>query len=136
MTMSRAGLRYFALVFGAGFVLGAIRVPLVVPRLGERLAELIEMPFLLAAIVVAARHVVGRFAAPPSRTTLLGLGFIALGLLIAAEVALAVVLARQSLRQYIASRDPVSFGVYLAMLLLFALMPYILGRRRVDREGS
>lgn len=39
----KAGLAYFALVFGAGFVLGSIRVPLLVPRLGERAAELIEV---------------------------------------------------------------------------------------------
>lgn len=39
----RAGLAYCGLVFGAGFVLGAVRVPFVVPRLGERVAELVEM---------------------------------------------------------------------------------------------
>ena len=42
----KAGIAYFALVFGAGFVLGMIRVPFLVPRLGERVAELVEMPFM------------------------------------------------------------------------------------------
>lgn len=36
----KAGLAYFALVFGTGFVLGAVRVTLLVPRFGERIAEL------------------------------------------------------------------------------------------------
>ena len=31
-----------ALVFAAGFLLGSIRVPFLVPRLGERDAELLE----------------------------------------------------------------------------------------------
>ena len=51
----KAGMTYFALVFGAGFLLGSIRVPFLVPRLGERAAELIEMPFMFVAIVVSAR---------------------------------------------------------------------------------
>ena len=34
---------YFALVMGAGFVLDMIRVPFLVPRLGERHAELLAM---------------------------------------------------------------------------------------------
>lgn len=38
-----ASLAYFRLAFGAGFVLGALRIPFVVPRLGERLARLVEM---------------------------------------------------------------------------------------------
>jgi hypothetical protein len=37
----RAGLVYFAFVLGAGFVLGVVRVPFLVPRIGERWAELV-----------------------------------------------------------------------------------------------
>ena len=36
-----AAAAYFILVFGAGFVLGSIRLPFLVPRLGERTAELL-----------------------------------------------------------------------------------------------
>lgn len=124
----KAGLAYFALVFGAGFVLGALRVSLVVPRFGERIAELAEMPLMFAVVVFAARFVMRRFAVPLSIPARLGTGLLALSLLLAAELLLAVVLQERSLADYIASRDPVSGSVYLAMLALFALMPVLVAR--------
>jgi len=126
----KAGLAYFALVFGAGFVLGALRVTLLVPRFGERIAELSEMPLMFAVIVIAARFVMRRFAGHFSIVARLGTGFLALGLLLAAELLLAVVLQDRSLADYVASRDSVSGSVYLAMLVLFALMPAVMGQTR------
>ena len=124
----KAGIAYFALVFGAGFVLGALRVSFLVPRFGERIAELAEMPLMFAVIVFAARIVTRRFAVPLSIPARLGTGLLALGLLLAAELLLAVVLQERSLADYVASRDPVSGSVYLAMLALFALMPALVAR--------
>jgi len=121
---------YFALVLGTGFLLGMVRVPLLVPRLGERYAELLEMPFMFVAIVLAARFVVRRFALPASLSLRLQVGFLALALSVLAELLLAAALQGRSVAQYIASRDPVSGSVYLGMLLLFALMPFILARLR------
>lgn len=124
----KAGITYFALVLGAGFALGMIRVPFLVPRLGERVAELIEMPFMFVAIVVSARFIIRRFSLPANVLARLGAGFLALGLLVAAEVLLAVALQDRTLGEYVASRDPVSGIVYLAMLALFAVMPLVLAR--------
>ena len=124
---------YFALVLGTGFLLGTIRVPLLVPRLGERYAELLEMPFMFVAIVLAARYVVRRFALPASLSLRLQVGFLALALSVVAELLLAAALQGRSVAQYIASRDPVSGSVYLGTLLLFALMPAILARLREGR---
>ena len=120
----KAGLAYFALVFGAGFVLGALRVSILVPRFGERISELIEMPLMFAVIVIVARFVMRRFAVPFSIVARLGTGLLALVLLLAAELVLAVILQERSLADYVASRDPISGSVYLAMLVLFALMPF------------
>lgn len=127
MTVLAAGLRYFALVFGAGFVLGALRVTLVVPWLGVRYAELAEMPLMFVVIVVAAAHVVRRHRLASSGTRLAA-GLCALLLLVGAELALAVALAGRSLSDYIASRDPVAGSVYVVLLIVFALMPALLRR--------
>lgn len=126
----KAALRYFAIVLGAGFVLGMVRVPFLVPRLGERTAELLEMPVMLAVIVLGARHVVRRFDLPARASPRLQVGFLALALSVAAELALAALMQAQSVVEYIAGRDPVSGSVYLLMLLVFALMPALLGRVR------
>lgn len=128
MRTIKAGLAYFALVFGAGFMLGVLRVSLLVPRFGERMAELGEMPLMLVVILVSARFVIQRFCVSRAVAPRLGMGLVALGLLLFAEVLLAVILQQRALADYIASRDPVSGSVYLVMLVLFALMPMLVGR--------
>jgi hypothetical protein len=119
----QAGLVYFAMVLGAGFVLGTIRVPFLVPRFGERWAELAEMPIMATVIYLAAGFVLRRFpeVASPSRSMLAGI--LALALSVAAELALATVLQDRSITEFIASRDKVSGSVYVALLLVFAAMP-------------
>jgi hypothetical protein len=128
MRILKPAVRYFALVLATGFALGCIRVPLLVPRLGERYAELLEMPFMFVTIVLAARHIVRHFDLPVNPAVRLRVGFAALAMAVLAELLLAVALEGASITQYIASRDPVSGAVYLGMLLLFALMPVILAR--------
>ena len=130
----KAGVAYFAIVLGAGFVMGSVRVPFLVPRLGERVAELIEMPLMFVVILLGARFVVRKYALPTRTPVRLGAGLLALGLSLAAEVLLAAVLQDRSVVDYIASRDPVSGSVYLAMLVLFALMPLILARAEAIRR--
>ena len=119
----RAGLVYFALVLGTGFVLGVARVPFLVPRIGERWAELAEMPIMAAAIYFAAGYILRRFPEVHLRGRSLVVGFLALALAICAELGLAVALQSQTLAEYIGSRDRVSGSVYLLMLVVFALMP-------------
>jgi hypothetical protein len=131
----RAGLAYFALVFGAGFMLGSVRVPFLVPHLGERIAELIETPFMFVVVLLSALFIARRFALSAATSARLTVGLLALRLLLAAEVLLAVAIQDRSLGEYIASRDPVSGTVYLAMLVLFALMPLIIARAKLARTA-
>lgn len=124
-----AGTAYFALAFAAGFVLGTIRVLALVPRVGERAAELIEAPLMLAVVVAAARFVVRRFVpdAPPAAR--LAVGALGVALLLAVEFTVVLALRNLTLAEYAASRDPVAGAVYVALLAAFAAMPVLVGRR-------
>ena len=117
-------------------MLGSVRVPFLVPRLGERIAELIETPFMFVVVLVSAMFIARRFALPAATSARLTVGFLALGLLLASEVLLAVAIQDRSLGEYIASRDPVSGTVYVAMLVLFALMPLIIARAQLARQRN
>ena len=128
METLKAGALYFALVFGAGFVLGPIRILWLVPRFGTRTAELMETPLMLAVVIVAARWVVRRVAAPSTSSKRLGVGILALGLLLVAEFTLVLWLRSMTFREYLASRDPISGAVYIVMLGLFAIMPLLVAR--------
>ncbi len=128
MGLLRAAATYFALVFGTGFVLGAVRVPLLVPRLGERLAELLEMPWMALAMVLAARLVVRRQLPGRGPLTRAAAGALALAFMVAAELAVGLLLRQLPLQDILIGRDPVSGAVYLALLLLYALLPLLLGR--------
>jgi hypothetical protein len=129
MQVLKAGAVYFALVFGAGFVLGTIRVLWVVPRFGERTAELMEMPLMLAVTIFAARWTVRRLAVPPVPWRRLGTGLVALGMLLAAEFTMVLRVRGLTISEYLASQDPVSGTVFAIMLGVFAVMPLFVGRR-------
>jgi hypothetical protein len=124
----KAGVAYFALVFAAGFALGAVRVPLIAPRIGERAAELLETPFMLAVIVLSARWIVRRFSLAPAPAVRLGTGLLALALMLAAEFGFVLRLRGMTIVGYLASRDPVSGTVYYASLGMLAVMPLIVRR--------
>ena len=129
MKSLKAGVLYFALVFGAGFVLGPIRILWVVPRFGTRMAELMETPIMFAVTIFAARWVLRRLAVPSKPSGRLGMGCIALGFLLVAEFTLVLWLRGLSIREYLATRDPVSGTVYYVMLGVFAIMPLLVSRR-------
>jgi hypothetical protein len=109
-------------------VLGPIRVLWVVPCLGTRMAELMEAPIMFVVTIVAARWVVRRLALPSAPTSRLGMGCVALGLLLVTEFT--VVLRRRglSMSEYLASRDPMSGTVYYALLGVLAIMPLLVAR--------
>lgn len=113
-------------MFGAGFVLGIGRVLTLVPLLGVRTAELLEMPLMLIVVVIAARWIVRHRLDAYRLSPALSAGFLALGIMLFAELAVGMWLRGLSATEVFFDRDPVSDSAYYASLLLFAVMPTIL----------
>jgi hypothetical protein len=125
---------YFAIVFGAGFVFGTVRVMWLVPTVGVRVAELTELPLMLAVVFFAARSVNRRFLAERDQPSRLIVGVTALVLLLIAELILAVMFLDLTPKAAFLGRDPVSGTGYYLSLCAFAFMPWFLGR--VGRRGE
>ena len=129
MHVLKAGVLYFALVFGAGVVLGPVRILWIVPRFSTRMAELMETPIMLVVIIASARWIVRRLAVSSTTSSRLGMSCVAFILLLVAEFTVVLWLGSMSMSEYFASRDPVSGTVYYATLAVFAAMPLFAGRR-------
>ena len=125
----RAAVLYFAIVFAAGFVLGTIRLLFVIPLVGVRAAELIEMPVMIAISFLTASWLIAKLKIPFAIGARLAIGLVALALLLFAEVILIVWLQHQGLVENIKNRDPISGIAYSISLLLFAAFPLIVRRR-------
>lgn len=119
-----AALIYFALVFSAGFLLGVVRVLALEPRVGERVAELAEMPIMLVVSWISAGLIVRKYRASLNDARAAVVGLMALLLLVLAEATL-VVARGLDFYDYVAARDPVSGTAYLIALVIFGAMPWI-----------
>ena len=119
---------YFAIVFGIGFLLGTLRVIVLVPVFEERYAELTELPLMLIAIYFSARFLLRKLPIL-NNIGYLYAGIFALLLLLIFEFTVVLGLRDVSLQDYFSSRDPVSGMAYAFSLLIYMLMPYILARR-------
>ena len=126
MNTLEAGVLYFALVFGAGFALGTIRTLWLVPRVGARKAELLEMPIMLVVTILSARWVVRHLAVPNTSSARLGMGSLALLLMLMAEFGFVLRLRKLTLREYFAGRDPVAGTAYYVMLIILAALPLVI----------
>ncbi len=62
----KPGVVYFVIVFSIAFIFGIISTLFLVPRIGERWAELPEIPFLLIVILFTARWIARKFEPRPA----------------------------------------------------------------------
>ena len=99
---------YVATVFAAAFVLGALRVMLVVPRLGELAAVTLEVPVVLGL-------------------SWLAMGGMAFALLMLAETLLGITLFGRSLASILATMATLPGLVGLAGQIGFGLVPALRG---------
>lgn len=123
MKLLASSAAYFAIVFAAGFVFGTVRVIWLVPMVGVRVAELTELPLMLAVIVFAARWVNRRLLADRDQRSRLIVGVTALVLLLLAELVLGVMFMGLTPTDVFLNRDPVSGTGYYLSLCVFAFMP-------------
>jgi hypothetical protein len=76
MTAVRAGLVYALALFAIGFALALVRIPLLVPRVGETAAVLLELPIMLLAAWHLSRAIVRRTGLPHNGRVLMGVVYL------------------------------------------------------------
>lgn len=130
MRAALAGGLYFLAAFALGFVLGAIRVLAVTPRLGELGAVLLELPFMLAASWALSAAITRRLAIPPSLPPRLAMGLIGFALLMTGETLLGLYGFGQDLDRQLAHFATMAGAIGLAGQAAFALIPLLQGVRR------
>ena len=129
MQMLKAGTVYFLIVVGAEFVLEVIRLQVVALHVGERLAEMLEIPNVLLATIIGARWIVDRFTLPPLPGIRLGVGLVALMLLLIVEGTVILPLHGLTVSEYLAGRDSVVGVAPLGALGVLTVMPFLVGYR-------
>lgn len=97
------------------------------PRFGADMAVAAETPFLIAVMYFSARWITQRIALSPMR--LLGMGVFALALQQIAELGL-VYASGDTVGGYLAHFRTPAGMIFLAALIAFALMPWIVGRSK------
>jgi hypothetical protein len=115
-------LLFFALVFGAGFAMGAIRVVLLQPYLGANLSRLVELPVMVVISYLAARFITRRMG-PATRNQWLTVGLIAFVLLMLAELVLGTLVFRTSIRAIFADMLTITGLLSLLAQCLIILFP-------------
>lgn len=85
---------------------------------------------MFVVTVLAAHWITRRSVSISGRAQWLAVGLFALVLMLAAEFGLVLWLRGMSIREYLASRDPVSGTVYYLMLGVFAVMPMLMANCR------
>ena len=121
----KAGTLYFVIVFIVGFVLGTLRVLVVIPTIGELAAVALELPVILMVSWFACRKLVMRFSVPPKVGLRVAMGAFAFGFLMLAEFALSILLFGRSGSAYFATLQTPPGLLGLAGQMAFALLPTI-----------
>ncbi len=122
---ARCAIVYFAGVFAAAFVLGAIRVAFVAPQLGEFPAVALEVPLVLCLSWAVAGRILHRDPLPLGGR--LAMGVLAFGLLMLAETALARLFG-QSTQEVITNMKSPAGALGLAGQIGFAVIPTLRGQ--------
>jgi len=127
-TTIKAAAAYFALVFTVGFVLGTLRVTVLVPALGELVAVMVELPLMLTASWFICRRVVRHFGVPAAAGPRLAMGAAAFVLLMVVEFTLSVAAFGRTPGAFFTGLATPAGLLGLAGQALFGLWPWWQGR--------
>ncbi|KAK1757735.1 hypothetical protein QBC47DRAFT_164647 [Echria macrotheca] len=137
---------YTLLLFTAGFICGLIRVPLLEPLIGDRYAQLLELPLMMAIARRAAAGVVSRTRtrtrtktrSPPTKKSngekgdnmtrggYWAIGILAVVWLLLIEMGMYEVLnkeGKKGWREWVWERDLVAGSAFLGALVYCAVLP-------------
>jgi hypothetical protein len=136
-----AGITYFVIVFGVGFLLGPLRVLILEPRIGATLAVLIETPILIVTMVLAARFLIARLNLAHATVQRIAMGSVALALVIIADLGVGLGLRGITLAEQGRYLITPAGLIYLSTLAVFAAIPVVTGplvarRARAGDEPS
>ncbi|MFP4896569.1 hypothetical protein [Paraburkholderia sp. EG304] len=132
----KVGCLYASSVFVIGFALGAVRVLLVIPHLGETPAVLLEAPLMLAVSWILSRWIAGKHGMLTGTSEAFVMGAIAFAILICAELGTAVMLFRKTVLEYVAGLGSVPGAIGLAAQLCFAIFPvFHMLSKRISSSG-
>lgn len=124
----RAGIAYTLGVFMFAFVIGAVRVTLLVPRLGELPAVLLEAPVVLTVSWWISIWCCRRFKLSLEPHTRALMGIVAFATLMLVELGVAVWVFGESLDLYFAKFTKTAGVVGLVMQVCFAAIPWLQAR--------
>ena len=118
-----AGSVYFLLLFAFGFLLGTVRVLLVIPYVGTLVATMLEVPVMLAAAYVVCPRVIRRFKVPPERPARGVMALVFLILLALFESALGSLLFNRTMADQWAALSTPAGMLGLSAQIIAALFP-------------
>ncbi len=117
------------IVFGIGFLLGTIRIFLLLPWIGETAAVALELPVMLLASWMVAGTIVRRQKIPAELGVRAGMGLVAFGCLQAMEVLLSVLVFGNTLADHVTHFTTLAGALGLGGQVMFAAMPLLVTPR-------
>ena len=129
----RAATFYFAAVFFCGFVLGSLRIFVLLPLMDELWAVCLELPIMLTLSWLIARHLTRNRKDLYPAAARLWMGIWAFGLLMVAEYVLATSLMGAAPSSYFDHWATAAGAIGLAGQIAFALIPFV---QRITRRET
>jgi hypothetical protein len=123
-----AGTVYFLILFALGFVLGTLRVTVVVPCLGAFAATMAEVPVMLVAAYFTCRWMIRHWNVPPTLSIRLTMMAWFLLLLFLFETLLGTMLFGRTLNTQVAALVTPAGMLGLSAQMIAAFLPVFIGR--------